>query len=51
MKNNRLMMFREIFSVYCENHTKQINALCGQNTELSNVTAAGKNSYCWALES
>jgi hypothetical protein len=30
-KPNRLMLFREIIAVYCENHTDHINTLCGQN--------------------
>jgi hypothetical protein len=30
-KPNRLMLFREIIAVYCENHTEHINTLCGQN--------------------
>jgi hypothetical protein len=30
-KTNRLMLFREIIAVYCENHTEHTNALCGQN--------------------
>jgi hypothetical protein len=34
-KPNRLMLFREIISVYCENHTEDINTLCGQNAEFS----------------
>jgi hypothetical protein len=46
-----LILFKEIFSAYSENQTKQINTLCGQNTEFLNVTAGGKYSYCWALES
>jgi hypothetical protein len=29
----RLMLFREIIAVYCENHTEHINTLCGQNAE------------------
>jgi hypothetical protein len=32
-KPNRLMLFREIIAVYCENHTEHINTLCGQNAE------------------
>jgi hypothetical protein len=28
---NRLMLFREIVTVYCENHTEHRNTLCGQN--------------------
>jgi hypothetical protein len=30
-KPNRLMLFREIIAVYCENRMKYTNALCGQN--------------------
>jgi hypothetical protein len=37
---NRLMTFSEIIVVYCENHTEQINTLCGQNAELLNVKAS-----------
>jgi hypothetical protein len=32
-KPNRLMLFREIIAVYCENHTEHINTLCRQNAE------------------
>jgi hypothetical protein len=32
-KTNRLILFRETVAVYCENHTKHINTLCGQNAE------------------
>jgi hypothetical protein len=31
---NWLMMFKEIIAVYCENHTKPKNTLCGQNEVL-----------------
>jgi hypothetical protein len=31
------MLFREIITVYCENHVKHINILYGQNTEFLNV--------------
>jgi hypothetical protein len=34
-KPNRLMLFREIIAVYCENHTEHTNTLCGQNAEFS----------------
>jgi hypothetical protein len=40
-KINRLILFRKIISVYCENHTKHIIALCEQNAEVLNVTADG----------
>jgi hypothetical protein len=36
-KPNRLMLFREIIAVYCENHTEHINTLCGQNAEFLSV--------------
>jgi hypothetical protein len=32
-KTNRLMLFKEIISVYCENHMKHTGTLCGQNAE------------------
>jgi hypothetical protein len=32
---NRLMLFREIIAVYCENHMEHINTPCGQNAEFS----------------
>jgi hypothetical protein len=28
------MLFKEIITVYSENHMKPINTLCGQNVEL-----------------
>jgi hypothetical protein len=34
-KPNRLMLFREIIAVYCENHTEHTNTLCGQNAEFN----------------
>lgn len=36
-----LITFKEIFSIYCENHTNQINTLCGQNKEFLNVKSGG----------
>jgi thioredoxin-related protein len=30
-ETNLLMLFRETTAVYCENRTKQINTLCGQD--------------------
>jgi hypothetical protein len=32
-KPSRLMLFREIIAVYCENHMEDTNILCGQNAE------------------
>jgi hypothetical protein len=34
-KTNRLKLSRETVVVYCENHMKHTNTLCGQNAELS----------------
>jgi hypothetical protein len=28
------MLFRETVAVYCENHTKRVNTLSGQNAEI-----------------
>jgi hypothetical protein len=36
-KTNRLMLFREIIAVYCENHKEHMNALYGQNSEFQTV--------------
>ena len=33
------MLCREIIAVCCEVHSEHVNAVCGQNTELLNVTA------------
>jgi hypothetical protein len=38
---NRLILFKEIITVYYENHIKPTNTLCGQNTELLFVKAGG----------
>jgi hypothetical protein len=32
-KTSRLMLFREIVDVYCENQMKHTNTLCGKNAE------------------
>ena len=34
------MLYREIFAVCSQIHTKYINTLCGQNVELLNVKLA-----------
>ena len=31
------MLYRKIFAIYSQIHTKDINTLCGQNVELLNV--------------
>jgi hypothetical protein len=35
-KPNRVILFREIIAVYCENHTEHTNALCGCYSEKLN---------------
>jgi hypothetical protein len=40
-ETRRLMLFRETFAVYCENHTEHINTLCRQNAEFQYVKAGG----------
>jgi hypothetical protein len=49
-KPNRLMLFREIIAVYCENHTKHINTLCEQNKGFLNVKSNGTYIYHFALQ-
>jgi hypothetical protein len=43
------MLFKEIIDIYCENHTKPISALCGNNAEWV-VVAGGAYNYHWALK-
>jgi hypothetical protein len=40
-KPNRLMLFSETLTVYCENHTEHTDTLCGQNVEFQCVKADG----------
>jgi hypothetical protein len=49
-KPNRLMLFREIIAVYCENHMEHTNILCVQNAEFLYNTAGGTYSYDCALK-
>jgi hypothetical protein len=42
------MVFKEIITVYSENHKKPVNT-CGQNKELFDITAGGTYSYHLAL--
>jgi hypothetical protein len=51
LKTSRLILlvFREIIAVYSENHMKHANTLCGQNAEVSFVTASGIYRNYWAL--
>jgi hypothetical protein len=44
------MLFKGIIAVYCENHMKCINTLCGQNTDLLIVTVGGTWSHHCALK-
>jgi hypothetical protein len=39
LRGNLLILYREVVAVYCENHIKHVNKLCGQITELFNVKA------------
>jgi hypothetical protein len=45
-----LMLFKEIITVYSENHTKPINKHFGQNAELLILKAGGAHSYHWILK-
>jgi hypothetical protein len=40
-----LILFREIISVYCYNHTKSIHTVCDENEKLLNVKTGGRYSY------
>jgi hypothetical protein len=44
------MLFKETMAVYCEDHTKHVNTLCGQNAEFFNVKSGGTCSNHFALE-
>jgi hypothetical protein len=44
------MLFREKIAVYSENHTKLINAICGQNADLPIFKACDTYSIHWALK-
>jgi len=35
------MLYREIISIYSENHKEHIKTLCGQNAEFLDVTHTG----------
>jgi hypothetical protein len=39
------MLYKEVIAVYSENHTKPINTLYGQNSELTNVKEYGAYSH------
>jgi hypothetical protein len=44
------MLFKEIISVYSENHTKLMHTLFGQNEEEWNVKVGGKCKFHYDLE-
>jgi hypothetical protein len=44
------MLFGETVAVYCENHMKHTDTLCGQNTEFLYVKAGGTYSDQWVLK-
>jgi len=48
IKTSHSMLCSEIIAVCSQIHTKHINTLCGQNTELVNVIG-GTYSDHWAL--
>jgi hypothetical protein len=50
-QTNRLMLLREIITVYSENLTKPMNTLCGQNVEFMNVKAVGTSVCSVGFES
>jgi hypothetical protein len=43
------MLFEKTVAVYCENHTKHTNTLCGQNVEFQYFKENGTYSNHWAL--
>jgi hypothetical protein len=43
------MLFKELITVYSENHIKPKNMLCGQHAELLVIEAGGIFSYHLAL--
>jgi hypothetical protein len=47
---NLLILFREIIAVYSDNHTKPINAICGQNAKIPTVKAGGTYTYHCVLK-
>jgi hypothetical protein len=48
---NWLTLFKEIIAVYCKNHTKATNTVCGQNAGLLNVKAGGISASSVIMES
>jgi hypothetical protein len=50
IKFNWLMVFKEMITVYSENHMEPTNTLCGQNAELLISKLGGTYRYYWALK-
>jgi hypothetical protein len=50
-KINWFMLLREIVTVYSENYTKPISALCGYSADVLTLKVDGTYSYHWALKS
>jgi hypothetical protein len=44
------MLYREIFAVCSEIHTKHTNTVCEQNVELCNVNPGGTYNNHWATK-
>jgi hypothetical protein len=47
---NRLMLFREIFTIYCVNHTEHTDTRCGKNAVYFHLRGRGRYSYQCALK-
>jgi hypothetical protein len=44
------MLFKEIITVYCENHAEPINKPYRWNAELFNIKPSGTQNYHWTLK-
>ena len=49
MKMDGVNSIKQITGIYCEDHTRHTNALCGEHVELFNVTSGGTHNYHRAL--
>jgi hypothetical protein len=47
----KLMLFKEVISVYIKSRAEPVGTLCGRNRELLIVKAGGTFSYSFALKS
>jgi hypothetical protein len=45
-KPNRLMLFKETVPVYCKNHTKHTDTLCGQSAAYINSVRTSQETHC-----